>query len=644
MLKSGSVNGGESVKEEENVRNHVRKNFPFKLPLKQESLLAKKRDGEMFGYVQCDLEVPTGLKYKFSNFPPIFKNFNVSRADIGDYMRDYAVENNLLKQPQRMLISSFNLENGTIITPLLNFYISLGLKCTRIYRFVQYTPRKCFNTFVQSVVDARRSGDENPDSSVVAETMKLLGNSSYGCQIMDRSKHTEDERTEEDDEADMSTQFLQMQKNQLLDLQQHFERYVNTLPVFGFNSGKYDLNLIKSYLLPYLIHERDIQPTVIKKANHFVSLKFGDKQFLDILNFLGGATSLDSFLKAYKTNETKGFFPYEWFDSPEKLDATFLPPYDRFFSKLRNYNPLEKEFTDFTKLLNSGFSQQESLKKLRLKNVPPSGIDNYNYLKVVWEQEKMVTFRDFVKWYSNKDVVPTLEAMQKMMEFYHNKGIDMLKLGCTLPNLANICLHKSTNHKFFPFVEADKDLHDKIREDMTGGPSIVFTRKAVVDQTFIRNSENLCKSVVGIDASQLYPFSMCQEMPTGLYTRWEFDTDSQKFRARTNRSRTFENMVMSYLQSQRSECKIESYYTTGKQKKIDCFSVDGFCTHCNTGFEAMSCYFHFCPCQEAKASLSEEETQRGIRKREHDELRRDYLKSKGYKIVEIWECKWRGKC
>ena len=54
----------------------------------------------------------------------------------------------------------------------------------------------------------------------------------------------------------------------------------------------------------------------------------------------------------------------------------------------------------------------------------------------------------------------------------------------------------------------------------------------------------------------------------------------------------------------------------------------------------MGWYFHFCPCQEAKASLSEEETQRGIRKREHDELRRDYLKSKGYKIVEFRECKW----
>ena len=106
-------------------------------------------------------------------------------------MRDSAIDNDLLKQPQRLLISSFRLENGTVITPLLNFYLSLGLKCTKNYHFVQYTPEKCFNNFVQSVVDARRAGDENPESSVVAETMKLLGNISYGYQIMDRSRHTE---------------------------------------------------------------------------------------------------------------------------------------------------------------------------------------------------------------------------------------------------------------------------------------------------------------------------------------------------------------------------------------------------------------------------------------------------------------------
>ena len=153
-------------------------------------------------------------------------------------------------------------------------------------------------------------------------------------------------------------------------------------------------------------------------------------------------------------------------------------------------------------------------------------------------------FKDFSKWYNNKDVVQILEVMQKMIQFYHNKGIDMLKLGCTLPKLANKCLHKSTNYKFHPFCESDKDLREKFSEDMTGGPSIVFTRKAVVDEPFMRNSSNSCKSTVRLDASQLYPFSMCRDTPTGLYTRWEFDTDMQKFKARHNGSRNFENMVM----------------------------------------------------------------------------------------------------
>ena len=159
----------------------------------------------------------------------------------------------------------------------------------------------------------------------------------------------------------------------------------------------------------------------------------------------------------------------------------------------------------------------------------------------------MQYFSDFFKWYNNKDVVPTLEAMQKMIEFYYNKGVDMEELGCTLPNLANTWVHKSTDSKIYPFTESDKDLLEKIREDMVGGLSIVFTRKAVVDETFIRKSSNLCKSIVGIDASQLYPYSMCPPMPTGLYTRWEYNSETKKFTARQNNSLFFENMVLSYF-------------------------------------------------------------------------------------------------
>ena len=76
------------------------------------------------------------------------------------------------------------------MTPLLSLYPELGLVCTQIQRFIEYTPRKCFNRFVQSAVYARRQRDEKPNSSVVAETMTLLANSSYGYQNIDRSQHT----------------------------------------------------------------------------------------------------------------------------------------------------------------------------------------------------------------------------------------------------------------------------------------------------------------------------------------------------------------------------------------------------------------------------------------------------------------------
>ena len=224
----------------------------------------------------------------------------------------------------------------------------------------------------------------------------------------------------------------------------------------------------------------------------------------------------------------------------------------------------------------------------------------------MWVSEGKKSFKDFLMWYNNKDVVLTLEAMQKMIEFYHQKEIDMLKFGCILPSLANNCLHKSTHSKFYPFTECEKDLLERIREDMVGGPSIVFTRKAVVDETFIRKSANLCKSIVGKDASQRNPCLMCQPMPTGLYTRWNYVSKSRKLKPRENKTGSYENMVLSYFQQTRPDCRYESNVTTGRQKKIDCFSVDGICKQCNAVFKAMGCCFHCCQCQEARPSLTDE--------------------------------------
>ena len=55
----------------------------------------------------------------------------------------------------------------------------------------------------------------------------------------------------------------------------------------------------------------------------------------------------------------------------------------------------------------------------------------------------------------------------------------------------------------------------------------------------------------------------------------------------------------------------------------------------------MGRFYHFCPCQEARHSLTEEDIERGNKKREMDQMRKQYIKEKRYNVVGMWECEWR---
>ena len=196
-----------------------------------------------------------------------------------------------------------------------------------------------------------------------------------------------------EEDEDLEIQRLRCELKMLSKLRQDFENYYSTIPVFGFNSSRYDLNWIKEYLLHHLLIEKNVIPKVIRMGNQYIDMNFLGLQFLDILNFLGGATTLDNFLKAYGASEEKGFFPYEWFDSFEKLNVSQLPPIDSFWSNLKNHNVLSVDYDKFVQLKNGGMEQDEILNKLRLKKVPQNAEENY-------------------VWYNNKDVEPTLEAMK----------------------------------------------------------------------------------------------------------------------------------------------------------------------------------------------------------------------------------------
>ena len=70
-------------------------------------------------------------KIKTVNFTPNFNVTEVGRNDIGHYIKNYTNGNDMLKHPERMLMSRFKLENGTVITALFKIQFELGLQCTK---------------------------------------------------------------------------------------------------------------------------------------------------------------------------------------------------------------------------------------------------------------------------------------------------------------------------------------------------------------------------------------------------------------------------------------------------------------------------------------------------------------------------------
>lgn len=115
----------------------------------------------------------------------------------------------------------------------------------------------------------------------------------------------------------------------LIQLGDKLTAYIQELPVLGFNSGKYDINIAKRFLLPYLIKHHPIKFSVKRNNNH-MCLKTNFLKFLDITNYMAPGFSYDQFLKAYECEQTKGFFPYEWIDGLDKLNEASLPPHEAF--------------------------------------------------------------------------------------------------------------------------------------------------------------------------------------------------------------------------------------------------------------------------------------------------------------------------
>ena len=93
----------------------------------------------------------------------------------------------------------------------------------------------------------------------------------------------------------------------LSQLKEEFESYCKQMIRLGFNSSKYDMNLVKSNFAKHLQMEKDNMFTVMR-TNQYSCLANSTFKFLDITSYLSPGINYANFLKAYDVKENKDIF------------------------------------------------------------------------------------------------------------------------------------------------------------------------------------------------------------------------------------------------------------------------------------------------------------------------------------------------
>ena len=423
----------------------------------------------------------------------------------------------------------------------------------------------------------------------------------------------EDSENEMDDQPMEDNREKRQPSHPLKKIYSELEKYMSQVPVIGFNSAKYDLNLIKRCLAKHLNIHEDSEAFVVKKNNAYMCIATESLKFLDMSQYLAAGSSYAGFLKAYNVREQKGFFPYEWFDDICKLGTTCLPPREAFFSQLKGSNISDED---------------------------------YSYCQTIWENNKMTTFQDFLMWYNNLDVKPFVEAVQKFQHFYFDKGIDVFKVAISVPGIARQLLFKTAktqNVNFALFDESNKDLYQTVKRNIVGGPSIIFTRHHCAGQTLIRGQKT-CRKILGFDANALYLQALGFPMSVGPFVRRRAEND---FRPELRDKYMSAYYWMDWLIHAHG-LPIQHKLNTGREVKIGKYPVDGYMTAYQsrdrpTVFQFHGCYWHGHLCEVTRGNKDEKWQETRTAKFQKTLETTAFLK-KDHCVVELWECEFRQYC
>ena len=88
----------------------------------------------------------------------------------------------------------------------------------------------------------------------------------------------------------------------------------------------------------------------------------------------------------------------------------------------------------------------------------------------------MTTFRDDLIYYSNLNTGPFCIALENFLKIYFNQKVDIFNYYIILPGVARKMNYQSSDSKFALFNKDNADLCYSFKQNIVGGPNIIFSR------------------------------------------------------------------------------------------------------------------------------------------------------------------------
>ena len=137
------------------------------------------KNNEIFGFIRCDVTSPDAMIQRHLRngflFPPVITKQIIEDDMLSPFMQTVN-KANPLKTKDSSPIQTYHGSSVFLFTPLVQFYLEMGMTITNVTEVVQYVPGKCFLPFANRVVKLRSEATRDGDDAKQL-TAKLFGNS-----------------------------------------------------------------------------------------------------------------------------------------------------------------------------------------------------------------------------------------------------------------------------------------------------------------------------------------------------------------------------------------------------------------------------------------------------------------------------------